>query len=206
MGVARRRLCSAMRRAAASWRRRRLTLAGGCLLAIVVAAVPASAAGPWRVGCWRDACQLWRQIVEHRDDGTPHTYAVGIRSTAAGQHLFFSSHPLLVAAAKARRNVTLGLDVIERFAAIMGGEDYAGPRVILEHPPSNPIPEEGTVQVPIAFLFDLLQARTLTVDLRDQRVTFDVADMASPVMALTRELARRREQPPADPRPTLVRW
>lgn len=204
MGVTRRRLWSAMTRAVSSWQRP--TLAAGCLLAVVAAAAPTGAAGPWRVACWRDTCQLWTQIVERRDDGAPRAYTIGLRSTAAGQHLFFSSHPLLVAAAKERRDVTLGLDVTEPFATVMGGEDYAGPRAMLEHPPSSPVPEEGTVRVPIAFLFDLLQAGTLTVGLRDQRLTFDVSDMATPVVTLTRELARRREQPPADPRPTLVRW
>jgi hypothetical protein len=174
------------------------TIALGGPLALGAAMPPASAASPWHAGCWGSRCKLWQQVVRHHNDEI-HTYVVGFASDGAGGYAVFAGHPLLRSTEKTQEDVALLLDGLRQFSKGEEREPETRARMLTDA-------QGGLVEVPLEFLLDVIEAKQMTIVFRDQKLAIDVSDAALPIWTTIREMTQRRLHPPADPRPTIIRW
>jgi hypothetical protein len=181
-----------------AWKLWLAAIALGGPLAVGVSTSPASAASPWHVGCWGSRCKLWRQVVRHHNDEI-RTYVVGFASDGAGGYAVFAGHPLLRSTEETREDVALLLDGRRQFSKGEGREPETRARMLTDA-------QGGLVEVPLEFLLGVIEAKRMAIVFRDQTLAIDVSDAAVPIWTTIREMTQRRLHPPADPRPTIIRW
>jgi hypothetical protein len=191
----------------------RAAVAGFGVLAAVTAAAAAvsstpraaAADGGWHLACRANVCQLWKQAFYR--DGLGAAGALGFfgfRYGMSGERSVYFSHPSLTPPPGRSEEISLSLDGPRRFSEERG--EKPGDLRWLHPDPREGFPREGFVKVSVAFLLDVLTAKELTIVSRGQTVTFDLSDLGLPMVAMLKEVDRRRQQPPGDPRPTFIHW
>ena len=153
---------------------------------------------PWRTMCGSSRCNLWGRIPHRANGGSrPHLMAFSILSRqGAFKYKLIFNHPAFRSRDPRDGYVTVLFDLGKHTDKTWRGNDRVK-RLWVSHGE-----HEGTAEVPLEFLLDLLEVERMVVTVNGQEITLDLAGVTVPLLRMVQEASRRWVSPSARPDPT----